>query len=196
MIAPSALKIISLHSHYKLIFVRTLPITERTFPHYDLWNSADESGILLRLSYSAIQLLLQKLWNSKRKNKNYELNKLNDIRRRNGNTILKNLRDLDKKANKFRHNLPLKEITSPDSYFQTVVEKSKQVESGRAGGRMIPLRRKKQKKQFSPNLFTLSKTRINKLKKDLSHQTKKDLIFEKRHLASMLNTLSTSSLDS
>ena len=120
---------------------------------------------------------------SKRKNKNYELNKLNDIRRRNGNTILKNLRDLDRKANKFRNSLPLKEVTSPDSYFQTVVDKSKQVESGRAGGRANPLRRKKQKKQFSPNLFTLSKARINKLKKDLSHQTKKDLIFEKSHVS-------------
>lgn len=47
---------------------------------------------------------------------------------------------------------------------------------------MTPARRNIQRKK-NLNLFILSKKRIEKLKKEISHQTRKEMILEKGHVS-------------
>lgn len=120
---------------------------------------------------------------SKRENKNYKVNKLKDIRRRNGNAVLKSLATLDKQANKMHKKTPLKLRVNPEMYFQTLLNKAKtQKSSSGAGGRVAPARRNVPRKR-NLYLFTLSKKRIEKLKKEISHQTRKEMILEKGHVS-------------
>lgn len=120
---------------------------------------------------------------SKRENKNYKVNKLKDIRRRNGNAVLKSLATLDKQANKMHKKISLKLKVNPEMYFQTLLNEVKtQKSSLGAGGRVAPARRNIQRKR-NLYLFTLSKKRIEKLKKEISQQTRKEMILEKGHVS-------------
>ena len=78
---------------------------------------------------------------------------------------------------------PLKLRVNPEMYFQTLLNKAKtQKSSSGAGGRVAPARRNVPRKR-NLYLFTLSKKRIEKLKKEISHQTRKEMILEKGHVS-------------
>lgn len=118
---------------------------------------------------------------SKRENKNYKLNKLNDIRRRNGNAVLKSLLKLDKQASKIHGKIPLRLNTK--EYFQTILSGStKSKDFLEIGSRVSPLKRKTLKNR-NLNLFILNRNRINKIKKELQQKTKKEIILDKGNVA-------------
>ena len=126
---------------------------------------------------------------SKRDNKDYAQNKIEDMKRRNGNAVLHVLAGLDKNANKYRKKLfadaYLKDTVPTENYIQSVLReldrqvKYKQTHPKVAYIKKIKSSKKKKLKSLNLSQPLYTHASIGKLRKRLALQSKRELALAK-----------------